>query len=116
MYHWVMHAKQRLTDRKRQAIVQAAIVEFRVNGFDATSVDTVAARAEVSKRTLYNHFPSKEELCSETLRALWLNSVARSDVPYLTGAPLREQLIELLMQKMALFGDDNFLAWSRVAI
>ena len=58
----------RLTDRKREAIVQAAIAEFRANGFDATSVDKVAARAEVSKRTLYNHFPSKDALFAEILR------------------------------------------------
>lgn len=111
-----MPAKQRLTDRKREAIVQAAIAEFRANGFDATSVDKVAARAEVSKRTLYNHFPSKEELFAETLRALWQSSVTPADAPYRAETPLREQLINLLMQKMATLADDNFLALSRVAI
>ena len=52
----------RLTDRKRDAIVQAAIGEFREHGFNGTSMDRVAAAADVSKRTVYNHFPSKEEL------------------------------------------------------
>jgi TetR/AcrR family transcriptional regulator, regulator of autoinduction and epiphytic fitness len=111
-----MQVKQRLTDRKREAIVHAAIAEFRANGFDVTSVDKVAARAQVSKRTLYNHFPSKEELFAETLRALWQNSVREADAPYRTDAPLREQLIALLMQKMVMLADDNFLAWSRIAI
>ena len=66
----------RLTDRKRDAIVQAAIVEFRANGFVATSVDKVAARAEVSKRTLYNHFPSKDELFAAILHILWESSAS----------------------------------------
>ena len=66
----------RLTDRKRDAIVQAAIVEFRDNGFEATSVDKVAARAEVSKRTLYNHFASKDELFAAILHILWENSAS----------------------------------------
>lgn len=107
---------QRLTDRKREAIVQAAIAEFRANGFDATSVDKVAARAEVSKRTLYNHFPSKDELFAEILRVLWHSSSSQVDLPYRADAPLREQLLALTMQKMALLADDNFLDLARVAI
>ena len=63
-----MTSTQRLTDRKREAIVEAAIAEFRAHGYDGTSVDKVAATRRVSKRTLYNHFPSKEELFAEILR------------------------------------------------
>ena len=107
---------QRLTDRKRDAIVQAAIAEFRANGFEATSVDKVAARAEVSKRTLYNHFPSKEDLFAEILRVLWHTSASQVDVPYAADGLLREQLLELVMQKMALLSDDNFIDLARVAI
>lgn len=62
---------QRLTDRKRVAVVSAAIEEFLAAGFDATSMDRIAARANVSKRTVYNHFPSKEALFAEILRQLW---------------------------------------------
>ncbi len=47
-----MTAPQRLTDRKRQAIVAAAIAEFRDNGFEVTSMDKIAATAGVSKRTV----------------------------------------------------------------
>ena len=41
-----MTAPQRLTDRKREAIVAAAIAEFRVNGFEVTSMDKIAATAK----------------------------------------------------------------------
>src|SRR5476651_2072357 len=99
----------RLTDRKRDAIVQAAIVEFRANGFEATSVDKVAARAEVSKRTLYNHFPSKDELFAEILRVLWHSSASQEEQVYRLEAPLRGQLLELVLQKLALMADDTFL-------
>ena len=61
-----MTAPLRLTDRKREAIIQAAIEAFRADGFEATSMDKIAAKAEVSKRTVYNHFPSKEELFAES--------------------------------------------------
>lgn len=111
-----MTAPSRLTDRKREAIVQAAIAEFRAHGFDATSVDAIAARAEVSKRTLYNHFPSKDELFAEILRVLWHSAAAQPPLPYRDDAPLREQLLALAMQKMVLLADEAFLDLARVAV
>ena len=91
-----MTAPLRLTDRKREAIVAAAIAEFRANGFEVTSMDKIAATAGVSKRTVYNHFPSKEELFAEILHQLWASSVAQLDVSYASDRPLREQLRGLL--------------------
>ena len=58
----------RLTDRKHAAILEAAVAEFRSAGFDATSMDRIAASAGVSKRTVYNHFPTKESLVLELQR------------------------------------------------
>jgi TetR/AcrR family transcriptional regulator of autoinduction and epiphytic fitness len=63
-------ALQRLTDRKREAIVRAAVEEFRASGYEATSMDRIAEVAGVSKRTVYNHFPSKEALFSMILEEL----------------------------------------------
>ena len=111
-----MTAPLRLTDRKREAIVQAAIAEFRDNGFEVTSMDRIAARAEVSKRTVYNHFPSKEELFSEMLHRLWSTAATQTDAVYKPGVPLRDQLRELLDAKMKTLGDSNFIDLARVAI
>jgi len=111
-----MTAPTRLTDRKRESIVQAAIAEFRDNGFEVTSMDRIAARAEVSKRTVYNHFPSKEELFSEMLQRLWASASAQPDAPYQAGVPLRDQLRELLSAKMQTLSDSNFIDLARVAI
>lgn len=55
-------------------------------------MDRIAAKAEVSKRTVYNHFQSKEELFSEILRRLWATSAAQLDMTYHSQRPLREQL------------------------
>ena len=111
-----MTAPQRLTDRKREAIIQAAIAEFRANGFDITSMDKIAATAGVSKRTVYNHFPSKEELFAEILNQLWARLTAEKETPYQAGLALRDQLRPLLMAKLRMLGDDNFLDLARVAI
>src|ERR1700744_3753726 len=106
----------RLTDRKRAAIIGAAIHEFLAAGFDATSMDRVAARANVSKRTVYNHFPSKEALFAAILRQLWDSSDAGEAPAYSSSKPLRGQLLELLSKKLRLMNDDAFLSLARVAI
>ena len=111
-----MTAPQRLTDRKREAIVAAAIAELRDNGFEVTSMAKIAASAGVSKRTVYNHFPSKEELFTEILNKLWASSVAQLDVSYSSAQPLRDQLRVLLQAKMKMMSDANFLDLARVAI
>lgn len=48
--------------RKRQAILDAARALFLANGYGGTSMDDVAARAAVSKQTVYKHFADKERL------------------------------------------------------
>ncbi|RLU10190.1 TetR family transcriptional regulator [Pseudomonas prosekii] len=111
-----MTAPLRLTDRKREAIIQAAIAEFRAHGFDITSMDRIAATADVSKRTVYNHFPSKEELFAEILNQLWARVTAEQETPYSPDQPLRDQLRQILMAKVQMMGDDNFLDLARVAI
>ncbi|WP_406227209.1 TetR/AcrR family transcriptional regulator [Pseudomonas siliginis] len=111
-----MTAPQRLTDRKREAIIQAAIAEFRAHGFEITSMDKIAATADVSKRTVYNHFPSKEELFAEILNQLWARIIAEPSVSYDREQPLHEQLRLMLREKVQMMADENFLTLARVAI
>jgi TetR/AcrR family transcriptional repressor of mexJK operon len=47
---------------KREAILEAARDLFLTDGFERTSVDAVAARATVSKRTVYDYFGDKRTL------------------------------------------------------
>ncbi|MDF2643004.1 MAG: TetR family transcriptional regulator [Pseudomonas sp.] len=109
-----MTTAMRLTDQKRESIVMAAIAEFRDRGFEVTSMDRIAARAEVSKRTVYNHFPSKEELFAEILQRLWSCAPPSVNAPYRADSTLREQLRELLWQKMRTLNDSSFLDLARV--
>jgi TetR/AcrR family transcriptional regulator of autoinduction and epiphytic fitness len=111
-----MNAPLKLTDRKRQAIVQAAIAEFRSTGFESTSMDKIAATAGVSKRTVYNHFPSKDELFAQILHELWTSIAAMPPPPYEPSLPLRAQLFDLLSKKMEMLQDAYFLGLARVAI
>lgn len=52
----------------RERIVAAARVLFYRDGIHATGVDQLADHAHVSKRTLYKHFSSKDEVVAAYLR------------------------------------------------
>jgi TetR/AcrR family transcriptional repressor of mexJK operon len=56
-------------DRKRRLLIAAATAVFLEKGYDGTSMDDVAARAMVSKPTVYKYFSDKEGLFAEIVSA-----------------------------------------------
>jgi AcrR family transcriptional regulator len=54
----------------RQRILNAAAELFYREGINATGVERLAAESSVSKRTLYQHFPSKTAVVEEYLRSI----------------------------------------------
>ena len=55
------------SDQTRQRIVDAAYESFWRSGFVRTSVDSIAERANLTKRTLYSYFRSKDDLLAAVL-------------------------------------------------
>ena len=51
----------------RQRLLEAACTAFREEGYQV-SIERIAARAQVARQTLYNHFESKEALFREVMR------------------------------------------------
>lgn len=65
------------TDRSRALILQAANAAFRELGFAESSVEEIANRAGLTRKTVYNLFASKEDI------ALQLIALAEAnDAPY----------------------------------
>jgi AcrR family transcriptional regulator len=60
--------RRRRKEARPQELLDAALALFVEKGFAATRTDEVAARANVSKGTLYLYFPSKEELFKAVVR------------------------------------------------
>ncbi|MDJ1183676.1 TetR/AcrR family transcriptional regulator [Roseofilum casamattae] len=106
----------RLTDKKRAAILAAAVAEFQQHGFDGTSMDRIAAVAEVSKRTVYNHFASKEDLFAAIVSELLARSQTMSDYVYMPELPLAEQLFDIGKAIAQTLTSDDFMQLSRAIV
>jgi TetR/AcrR family transcriptional regulator, mexJK operon transcriptional repressor len=90
---------------KRRAILDAAQELFLTAGFNLTSVDAIAARADVSKRTVYDHFGDKENILSTVVERLAdgvLVTVAAALADELpTGCELRDGLLAFVRRVAA---------------
>lgn len=108
--------KRPLTDRKRAAIVRAAAAEFQARGFDGTSMDQIAARARVSKRTVYNHFPSKEGLFREIIAELSERSLPTDSFSFSRGRTVEQQLHAIGAIVIDTMSGEDFINLARVVL
>jgi AcrR family transcriptional regulator len=68
---------RRRKEARPAEIVEAALEVFAEKGFSAARIDDVAARAGISKGTLYLYFASKEELFKAVVRQALLPNLVR---------------------------------------
>jgi AcrR family transcriptional regulator len=62
------HNKRYLMQSKREQLISTATKLFAAKGFHATGIDTILAESGIAKKTLYNHFRTKDELILAVLR------------------------------------------------
>lgn len=55
----------RKADQKRRALINAARIQFVEKGYEATTMDEIAAAANFAKGTLYHYFKNKAELLQQ---------------------------------------------------
>lgn len=111
-----MQSRPSLSERKRAAILEAAIEEFHERGFDTVSMDAIAARASVSKRTVYNHFQSKDALFRAIVALLMRQASESAPIDYAADQPLNTQLADYARRKLALLASPRFRQLSRVLL
>jgi TetR/AcrR family transcriptional repressor of mexJK operon len=87
---------------KRAAILATAARLFVTRGYDAASMDAVAAEAGVSKLTVYNHFSDKENLFREAVVFVAEQYLPNSVFASAREGSIREQLLYIAQAFSAL--------------
>jgi AcrR family transcriptional regulator len=85
----------------RERLLTAAAQEFARAGFERASVDAISLAAGYAKGTIYNYFPSKEELFLAVVEEA---SAQAAVSPAPADAPARERLAAVIA---------GFCAWAR---
>src|SRR5215472_5806944 len=126
--------RRRVTSRAE--LEQAAFALFAANGFDATTVDEIAAAAGIGRRTFFRYFPSKNdipwgafELELERMRARLracppeiplMDAIREALVDFnrvdVAQVPLHRRRMELILRVPALVAHSTlrFAAWREV--
>jgi AcrR family transcriptional regulator len=92
---------RRRKEARPDEILAAALASFAERGFAATRLDDVAARAGISKGTLYLYFHGKEELFEAVVRATLLPNLERIEALAATFEGPSAQLLERLLLTLA---------------
>lgn len=79
----------------RDRILGVATEQFLAEGYGSTTIEAIAARAGVSKRTLYDRFDDKASLFAAVVHRIIAQIRPAADVPLLAGATLPEILHRL---------------------
>ena len=92
---------ERRKARTRAAIVEAAESLFHAQGYDETSIQQIAERADTGVGTLYGYYPSKEDI----LRAVLRQSTSEALAQYLATASAGTPPIERICGGLAAFAE-----------
>lgn len=88
------------SERTRRQILEAAYESFYRKGYGRSSVDEIALLAKVTKRSLYNHFDSKDSLLAAVLEAQRELSPARVQKYQDRYAGNAERFVSVLFEEL----------------
>ena len=99
-----------LREQRRQVVLErildAALATFADRGYSATTVDQIAERANLARRTVFNHFPRKRDMLAvwaDQRRALAASIIATSQ----SRRPTARHQLELQMDALAQANEDD---------
>jgi AcrR family transcriptional regulator len=93
--------RERKKNRTRQELIEAATKLFASRGFDETTTEDIAEAADVSQRTFFRHFSSKEAVLYGDMDELLSRYRA-----ILEGRPAGEPLVESVRASVLALADD----------
>lgn len=105
--------KERDKSKKRATIIEGAIDVFINMGYELASMDKIAETAGVSKRTVYNHFGSKENLFQVIVDDFLAQRQELKTIIYDPEKSLEEQLLAFAYAEIFLIDSPRRLGLSR---
>src|SRR4051794_34034856 len=88
-----MTLRERKKQQTREGLAAAAVELFIDRGYDATTIEDIAAAVDVSPRTFFRYYPTKEDVIVDLLRAGVVDLVERAAARP-TSEPLATSLRE----------------------
>ncbi|BCL83675.1 TetR family transcriptional regulator [Ktedonobacteria bacterium brp13] len=92
--------RERNRQRNGQRIVDAAFALFHTTGYTQTTMDAIAEKAEVSRATLFNYFPTKQALLMQLTSTLYREHVQPEIQSYLDTQPGTVQALHRLFMSI----------------
>lgn len=105
----------KLSEQKRLHILEAAEQLFYEQGVEHTSMDQIARLANVSKRTVYNHFDTKEDLFHAIVARMLEQLDETAAISFDESKGVDEQLTQIAAQEVALLKSKSFLRIAKIA-
>lgn len=105
--------KSRDKSKKRAKILEGAIDVFISMGYELASMDKIAETAGVSKRTVYNHFGSKENLFQAIVYDFLAQRQSLKTILYDAEISLEEQLLAFANAEIFLIDSPRRIGLSR---
>ncbi len=106
----------KLSDKKRLQILDTAEDLFHRQGVEHTSMDQLAIEANVSKRTVYNHFATKEVLFKAITDRMITRLTEGRSLQFDPSQTVAEQLQKIAEDEVAMLSSDTFLRMARIAM
>jgi AcrR family transcriptional regulator len=105
---------RRLPEERPQQILDAALKVFAAHGIAEARLEEIAARAGVSKGTIYLYFPSKEELFREVVRQKVVPLIANADARITSEGSAQDQLRRYVEHQWECLGLEDSEGWIRL--
>ncbi len=105
--------KERDKSKKRAIILDGATTVFINMGYELASMDKIAETAKVSKRTVYNHFGSKENLFQVIVADFLAKRQELKTIKYDSEKTLEEQLLAFINAEIFLIDSPKRIGLSR---
>jgi TetR/AcrR family transcriptional regulator of autoinduction and epiphytic fitness len=108
--------KKRDTSAKRKSIIAAAMRVFLDEGYEKASMDHISDVAAASKRTVYNHFPCKEDLLRAVLDLFGEEMRSIKNIPYESHRSLEDQLLSFIDIESSIVENSTWMGLIRLLL